>query len=355
MHLKYVLPALVLGSALVAFPAVAGGGGHHQSGGDQSSGYNPWSAHGGGSSDHQSSSYGTWSGHTSHANDDQDSAGGAAPSTSHDRGTSAHSNNAVTNPWTGQSDRHHDPKGGVTGAANGNPRLPHHDWSAASRRDWIRSHDHSGPWNGNWNHGTRHTVNRASFHFSAHDYRHFNRWEQNRWRHGHWHHGYHHGRYGWWWYLNGGWFFYANPVYPYPLYLSDNAYYDDYYYDDGDHYDRDYDDYSGQPASDGYWYYCRDPQGYYPDVRTCRTDWQRVSPRDHDQDRGGYDNDEGDQGRYDNDDRDQGRYDNSPGDDRGYNNDGPDDRDGDDDGPDNGPDNGDDNGPPDNGPPGPHN
>jgi len=315
MHLRLVLPALLLGGALIAVPAAAGDRGPQQSGG-QSSSSNPWVGHsGGGSSGHHGSTSNPWTHHDSSTSGQQSSATAAGV-------------------MPGHSD-------------------PHRDWHAADRRDWIRSRDHGGPWNPNWNHGTRHTVDRAAFRFSAHDYRHFNHWEQERWRHGTWHHGYHHGRLGWWWYLNGGWFFYNTPIYPYPLYLSDNAYYDDYYYDGGDGYDGDYgdrrdgdyDDYSGQPASDGYWYYCRDPQGYYPDVRTCRTDWQRVSPRDHDQGRGGYDND-----------RDNGRYDNRPGDDRNYDNDGPDGPDGDDNGPDNDGDNGPpDNGPPDNGPPGPHN
>ncbi len=26
------------------------------------------------------------------------------------------------------------------------------------------------------------------------------------------------------------------------------------------------------------WYYCADPQGYYPYVQQCRASWQRVSP-----------------------------------------------------------------------------
>jgi hypothetical protein len=30
-----------------------------------------------------------------------------------------------------------------------------------------------------------------------------------------------------------------------------------------------------QPAS-GYWYYCRNPQGYYPQVPSCPTPWQQV-------------------------------------------------------------------------------
>ncbi len=35
-----------------------------------------------------------------------------------------------------------------------------------------------------------------------------------------------------------------------------------------------------QPAQGqgGAWYYCADPQGYYPYVQQCRNGWQRVSP-----------------------------------------------------------------------------
>jgi hypothetical protein len=34
-----------------------------------------------------------------------------------------------------------------------------------------------------------------------------------------------------------------------------------------------------QPAQQGgSWYYCADPQGYYPYVQQCRNGWQRVSP-----------------------------------------------------------------------------
>lgn len=311
MHPRYVLSALVLGGALIAFPAAAGDQSQQQAR-DQSSTFSAdtWTHH---NTSHQRSDAngGAWTHHVRLSSDNQSS-----------------KDNTIF--WT-QRAPHRD-RNVTRTAATGDLRLQHRDWTAAQRRDWLRTHNHSGQWSGNWNRGTRHTVNRALFRFSSHDYRHFNRWEQSRWRHGHWHHGYHHGRYGWWWYLNGGWFFYANPIYPYPLYLSDDAYYDDYYYDGGgDNYNDDYDDYSGQPASDGYWYYCRDPRGYYPDVRTCRSDWQRVDPRDRDQDRGGYDND----------DRDNGRYDNRPGDDRHYDDNGPGDRDGDD----NGPDDNDDNGP----------
>jgi len=82
--------------------------------------------------------------------------------------------------------------------------------------------------------------------------------ERAAWTHGRWWHGRRNGRNGWWWWANGGWFFYSAPVYPYPDYVSE-TYYDEPSGDSGD-----------------YWYYCRDPQGYYPYVRTCRSNWEPV-------------------------------------------------------------------------------
>ena len=32
------------------------------------------------------------------------------------------------------------------------------------------------------------------------------------------------------------------------------------------------------PQEGNYWFYCSDPQGYYPYVQQCRGAWQRVSP-----------------------------------------------------------------------------
>jgi hypothetical protein len=31
--------------------------------------------------------------------------------------------------------------------------------------------------------------------------------------------------------------------------------------------------------SPNYWYYCRNPQGYYPYVKDCSTGWQKVAPQ----------------------------------------------------------------------------
>lgn len=32
------------------------------------------------------------------------------------------------------------------------------------------------------------------------------------------------------------------------------------------------------PPPQTYWYYCRDPEGYYPNVRRCPEGWMRVVP-----------------------------------------------------------------------------
>jgi hypothetical protein len=33
------------------------------------------------------------------------------------------------------------------------------------------------------------------------------------------------------------------------------------------------------PNPAGFWYYCRDPAGYYPSVQSCPSPWERVAPR----------------------------------------------------------------------------
>jgi hypothetical protein len=82
--------------------------------------------------------------------------------------------------------------------------------------------------------------------------------ERAMWTHGRWWHGRRGGRLGWWWWAGGGWYFYPAPVYPYPDYVSETIY--------------------DEPSSDygDYWYYCRNPRGYYPYVQTCRSAWQPV-------------------------------------------------------------------------------
>jgi len=97
-------------------------------------------------------------------------------------------------------------------------------------------------------------------HFGDHDF--------GRWRAGGWYHGVHGGRFGWWWVVGPDFYFYPAPVYPYP------------------------DPYTppvvaavpapaptAPPAAANTWYYCANPQGYYPYVPECSVQWQAVPAR----------------------------------------------------------------------------
>lgn len=104
--------------------------------------------------------------------------------------------------------------------------------------------------------------------FHGHAYAQFSPAERHAWQGGAWRHEWHNGHLGWWWFVDGAWFFYPQPIYPYPAYVGPDAYYD--YYDN-----------YGPPEH--YWYYCEDPQGYYPYVQHCRVPWQPVPPAPPDQ------------------------------------------------------------------------
>jgi hypothetical protein len=82
-------------------------------------------------------------------------------------------------------------------------------------------------------------------HFRGHDFDH--------WRGGHWFHGRHDGRLGWWWLAGAGWYYYPQPIYPYP---DPSA------------------PYAAPDASA--WYYCPPAQSYYPYVDSCPVPWQIV-------------------------------------------------------------------------------
>jgi hypothetical protein len=85
-----------------------------------------------------------------------------------------------------------------------------------------------------------------------------------RWRGGRWFHGDHFGRVGWWWIVDGSWFFYPAPVYPYPdPYIPPSVVAEVP---------------PPQPAPQ-YWYYCPSANGYYPYVMSCPEGWTPVAPR----------------------------------------------------------------------------
>ena len=115
--------------------------------------------------------------------------------------------------------------------------------------------------------------------------------------HGHGGHGYGGGYHGHGWYGYGGgyWgypafsFYFGAPYYGYPLYGYPSygypSYAYPYYYPPGmitapsspPVYIQQNPP-SAQQNPPGYWYYCNDPQGYYPDVKECPGGWQQVEP-----------------------------------------------------------------------------
>ncbi len=105
---------------------------------------------------------------------------------------------------------------------------------------------------------------RAAPDFHGRDFGHFSRGDVATWRGGHWVQDWHDGRFAWWWVVDPFWYFYPAPVYPYPTYVPPAIVVQ-----------------QAPPAPAGmppeqYWYYCDNPQGYYPYVASCNTAWRGV-------------------------------------------------------------------------------
>jgi hypothetical protein len=107
------------------------------------------------------------------------------------------------------------------------------------------------------------------YNFRGRDYHHFTPREMTVWRGGRWYHGGRNGRFGWWWQVGGIWYYYAQPVYPYPTYVAPVVYV------------APLPPAPPPPVAVGlppptYWYYCDNPAGYYPAVAACSGGWQPV-------------------------------------------------------------------------------
>lgn len=100
--------------------------------------------------------------------------------------------------------------------------------------------------------------------FHGRDIAHFGPDELRVWRGGVWRHEWHDGRWGWWWTVDGGWYFYPEPIFPYPTYVPPVI--------------------IAQPSPPvvtglppaQFWYFCDNPRGYYPYVATCSVPWRAV-------------------------------------------------------------------------------
>lgn len=141
--------------------------------------------------------------------------------------------------------------GGMRGGEghDGRVRVERHDGEIRDR-EWHGEawHGPRGPWHA--------------------DFRHFDRHDDRLWRRGGWRQSWHDGRFGWWWVTGGGWFYYPQPVYPYPapynyvplqtVVVQPPA----------------PEPLAPQPQQ--YWYYCDSARGYYPYVASCPSGWRAV-------------------------------------------------------------------------------
>lgn len=89
--------------------------------------------------------------------------------------------------------------------------------------------------------------------FHGRDFASFTPAERSHWTGGQWRHAWYNGVFGWWWVLDDEWYFYDEPIYPYPVYVGPFV-----------------------PPAQGYWYRCADPAGFYPYVSSCPGGWRQV-------------------------------------------------------------------------------
>jgi hypothetical protein len=127
------------------------------------------------------------------------------------------------------------------------------------------------------------------YEFHEHDVHHFHGHDFERWRGGMWRHEWHNGIYGWWWAVGGMWYFYEQPIYPYPMVVSEQAYPEVIVVQPPPPpvvaapapppaVIQQAPPPPGQPAM---WYYCDNPAGYYPYVQTCPTPFRAVPAQPH--------------------------------------------------------------------------
>lgn len=108
---------------------------------------------------------------------------------------------------------------------------------------------------------------RRDGHWEGREIHRFGEHDLDIWRGGHWRHGRHGGRMGWWWIAAGIWYFYPEPVYPYP-----------------DPYTPPVTVINQQPQvavpqpqqTPQTWYYCDSAKSYYPYVPSCPEGWKTV-------------------------------------------------------------------------------
>ena len=118
---------------------------------------------------------------------------------------------------------------------------------------------------------------RAHYAFRDHDVHRFGRDDLARWQGGRWNRTCYSGRCGWWWFASGQWYFYDQPVYPYPLVVSGVAYVEPVAVVAAPEVVQVAPAPMSVAAPPKFWYYCDNPRGYYPSVGTCSTQFHQVT------------------------------------------------------------------------------
>jgi len=82
-------------------------------------------------------------------------------------------------------------------------------------------------------------------------------------------------------------FYFGAPIFPRPYFYP---YYDPFYYpyyppavvevpvEPPVYIERERPPVQNQALPEGYWYYCNNPEGYYPYIKECPSGWQQVAP-----------------------------------------------------------------------------
>jgi hypothetical protein len=146
---------------------------------------------------------------------------------------------------------------------------PGHPGEAHGRAEAIQRHPELA--HARWDHHEFHGL----------DVRLFGAEELGLWRTGLWYQEWHNGLFGWWFFVDGTWYLYDAPVYPYPAVVSQQVYVE-----------------PAMPApvivaapppmapslmapptaagAPQFWYYCDASQAYYPYVQTCASQFRPV-------------------------------------------------------------------------------
>ena len=100
--------------------------------------------------------------------------------------------------------------------------------------------------------------------FHGRDFARFAPRERDIWARGRWINDWHGARYGWLWVVGDFWYLYPEPIYPYPVYVPPAVVAQ-----------------QAPPMPVGLppsqnWYFCDNPQGYYPYVASCNGPWRSV-------------------------------------------------------------------------------